>query len=140
MDWNAIAEALEAAARSVGLNAMDYVPDSLPNTGFYVGEMDIQPNQTMGSRTGTRRGTDQGTITCRVLVARSTDAAALRKCRKYTAGRGEFSLVQAIQADKTLDGTVDGNKVTAIRTNRLFDIGGAKFYGSEIDVFVIGAA
>lgn len=141
MDWNAIAVALETAAKTTGINALDFVPDDLPNTAFYVGEMDIDVNKTFGSRSGTRTGTDQATITCRVLVARSTDKSAVRKMREYCMGSGLKSLVQAIQADKTLDGTCSGAMVTAIRGNRLFEVGaGTKFYGAEIEVFVIGAA
>lgn len=140
MDWNEVASGLETAAETTGLNALDFVPDDLPNTAFYVGEMDIEPNMTFGSRAGTRRGTDQGTVTCRVLVARSSDKWAIRKMREYMAGSGIKSLIQAIQADKTLGGACDSNKVTRISGNRLFVVGEAKFYGVEIDVFVIGAA
>jgi hypothetical protein len=140
MDLNAVALGLEAAAETTGLNSVDYVPDDLPNTAMYVGEMEIEPNQTFGSRAGTRRGTDQATITVRVLVARSTDKYAIRKMRQYMAGSGVKSLVQAFQADKTLGGSCDSNKVTRISGNRLFNVGESKFYGCEIDVFVIGAA
>lgn len=140
MDWNEVAEGLETAARAAGLNALEYVPDDLPNTAFYVGEMDVDLNRTFGSRSGTRRGTDQGTITCRILVARSTDKHAIKKMRRYMAGSGAMSVVQAIQADKTLNGSCDDSVVKSYRGNRLFNIGEAKFYGVEIDVFVIGAA
>jgi hypothetical protein len=140
MNWNDVASGLEAAAEATGINALDYVPDDLPNTAFYVGEMDIDVNQTFGSRSGTRRGTDSATITCRVLVARSTGKYAIRKLREYMGGSGVKSLVQAIQADKTLGGSCDSSKVLAIRGNRLFTVGEAKFYGVEIEVFVIGAA
>lgn len=140
MDWNAVAEALEACAESTGLNALDHVPDDLPNSGFYVGEVDFDVNVTFGSRSGTRRGTDQATITCRVLVARSTDKWSVKKVRNYCAGSGPKSLVQAIQADKTLNGTVDSSVVRGLRFNRLFQVGEKKFYGVELDVFVIGGA
>lgn len=140
MDLNAIAEALTACAVATGLNALDYVPDTLPNTAFYVGEMDIDPNATFGSRSGTRRGTDRVTVTCRVLVARSTDKDALRKSRNYMAGSGVKSLIQRIQADATLDGTCHSSKVERISGNRMFDVAGVKYYGVEIDVFAIGAA
>lgn len=140
MDLNAVANALTACAEGVGLNALDYVPDTLPNTAFYVGEMDLDPNATFGSRSGTRRGTDRVTITCRILVARSTDKDALRKSRTYCAGSGPRSLLQAIQADATLDGTCHSSKVDRISLNRMFDVAGVKYYGVEIDVFAIGAA
>lgn len=140
MNWNDVCTALEGCAESIGLNAMSYVPDDLPNTGFYVGEIDMDPNQTFGSRTGTRRGTDQAVITCRIMVARSTDKWAIRKVREYASGSGVKSLVQAIQADKTLGGTVDSSIVKSQRFNRLFTVGEKKYYGVEIDVFVIGSA
>lgn len=140
MDWNAVALALEDKAKAVGLNALDYVPDDLPNTAFYVGEMDIQPNQTFNKvrPDGTRMGTDQATITCRVLVARSTDKFAVRKMREFMAGSGDKALIQSIQGDPTLNNTVSSSKVQAMRGNRLFIVGEGKFYGTEIDIFVIG--
>lgn len=140
MDYNEIAEALSAAAKTTGINAMDYVPDSLPSEAFYVGEIDIDTNVTFGRRTGTRRGTDQATITCRILVARSTDQWALKKCRTYMSGSGTTSIIQAIQADRTLGGTVHDSMVRGFRGNRLFNVGEKKYYGIEIDVFVIGDA
>lgn len=140
MDYNAIAEALVTKAQLTDVNGMEQVPDSLPSEAFYVGEIDIDPNQTFGSRSGTRRGTDQAMITCRILVARSTEKWALRKLRTYMGGSGVSSIIQALQGDKTLNGTVHSSVVKAIRGNRMFDVGGAKFYGVEIDIFVIGAA
>jgi len=144
MDWNAVAVALEEAAKTTGINAIDYVPDSLPSACFYVGEMDIEMDVTFrkarASGVTTRTGTDQGTITCRILVARSTDKYAVRKMRTYMSGSGATSVVEAIANDKTLDGTVHASQVKRLRGNRLFDVGGSKFYGVEIDVFVIGAA
>jgi hypothetical protein len=140
MDWNDVAQALADAAETTGINAYDYVPDSLANTAFYVGEIDIDTNVTFGSRSGTRRGTDQGTVTCRVLIARSDDKHALRKCRDYMSGSGARSLIQAIQADRTLDGSVHDSMVRGFKGNRLFVVGEKKYYGIEIDVFVIGDA
>lgn len=145
MDWNAIASAIESIVQThTGLNALDHVPDSLPSAAFYVGEMDIEMDVTFRKRRAagvtTRTGTDQGTITCRVLVARSTDKFAVRKMRSYMSGSGATSVAEAIANNRTLNGTVHDSHVKRFRGNRLFDVGGAKFYGVEIDVFVIGAA
>ncbi len=140
MDLNEIADALTACAESVGLNALDYVPDTLPNTAFYVGEMEVDTNMTFGRRSGTRTGTDAVTITCRVLVARTTDRYALRKSRGYMAGSGLRSLLQAIQADGTLAGSCSSSKVTRMVGNRMFDVAGVKYYGVELDVYAIGEA
>lgn len=141
MDWNAVCSAIETIVQTAtGINALDHVPDDLPNTALYVGEIDFKPNITFGSRSAPRRGTDEATITLRVLVARSTDKHAVRKMREYCNGSGLKSLVQAIQGNKTLNDTVDGNKVESIRGNRIFTVGESKFYGAEIEVYVIGAA
>lgn len=142
MDWNAVATALAECARTTGLNALDYVPDSLPNEAFYVGEIDIDFDQTMRGRSvdGVRRGTDQATITCRVLIARADDKYALRKLRDYMAGSGDKSLKDAIEQDRTLGGEVHSLQVKAMRGNRMFVVGEKRYYGVELDVFVIGDA
>lgn len=146
MDYNAIAEALETAAKKTGINALDHVPDSLPSEAFYVGEMDIEMDVTFRARlvedvpTLVRVGTDQAMITCRILVARSTDKYAVKKMRTYMSGSGPTSIAAAISVDKTLGGTVHSSQVKRMRGNRLFDVGSQRFYGVEIDVFVIGAA
>lgn len=143
MDWNAVADALETAANTVpGINAYSEVPDSLANIGFYVGEIDVDFDVTFRRTApgGNRVGSDQATITCRVLVARYDDKAAQRKLRTYMSGTGPAALVQALSADQTLGGTVDSSQVKTMRGNRLFNVGEAKYYGVELDIFVIGDA
>ena len=153
MDWNIVATQLETICKSVSwtddegvvrkINVLDYVPDDLPNTGMYIGEMDYTPNQSFNSTTGgARKGTDAATITLRLLVARSTDRWAIRKMRVWLAGSGDSSLLQALQATNRQPATYEwsGIKVTAMRGNRLFVVGDAKFYGTEIEIYVTGAA
>jgi hypothetical protein len=144
MDWNTVAEQLEQIAESKGINALAYVPDDLPNKAFYVGEMDIEPNQAFNKRKpdGSRAGTDQANITCRLLVARSTDRHAIIEMRKWLTGGGDTSLLEAFQATNANPQTYEwsGIKVIAMRGNRLFNVGEAKFYGTEFEIFVIGAA
>lgn len=144
MDWNIVAEALEAEMEACGLNALDYVPDELPTFGAYVGEMDIEPNQSFNSKKpdGSRKGTDAATITLRVLVARSTDKYAIRKMRAFLAGSGAQSLIQRLQETNghPADYPWSGIKVVSARGNRLFVVGQKKYYGTEIDIYVTGAA
>jgi hypothetical protein len=144
MDWNKAALALEKIAESVGINAMDYVPDDLPNQALYVGEIDIEPNQSFNKRKpdGSRVGTDAATITLRLLVARTTDKHAIRKMRAWMAGTGDQSLIQAIQDTngQPNDYPWSGIVVKAARGNRIFVVGESKFYGTEIEVYVTGAA
>ncbi len=148
MDYEKISRALEQTAATVeDVNAFSYVPDSLPNIGFYVGEIDVELNVTMrGKRTpgGPRRGTDQANITCRILVARYDDEQGVQKLRQFMSGTGMYSIVDAIEQNRQLelDGepTVDDSRVTTLRGNRMFDVGGHKYYGVEINLFVIGDA
>lgn len=145
MDLNAISDALETAANTVdGINAFSYVPDDLPTVGFYVGEMDVEFNKTMRGRrmqpNGPRRGTDEVTITCRLLVARFDDKGALRKLRAFMSGKGPESVVDAIEQDRTLNNTVDDSVVRGMKGNRMFTVGASQFYGTEITVYAIGDA
>lgn len=144
MDWNAVADYLESAANSVqGVSAYSEVPDDMPMIGFYVGEIDIDLNVAMrGRRTpgGPRRGTDQANITCRLLVARYDDKEALRKLRAFMSGHGAESIVDAIEEDRTLGGTVDDSYCKTMKGNRLFTVGNSQFYGTELTIFVIGDA
>jgi hypothetical protein len=145
MDWNAVSAGLVAAAKTTGVNALEHVPDALPNVpSFYVGEMDIELDITFrrsnDPQTGARRGNDQATITCRILVAKSDDRHALKRLREYMGGGGPESIVQAIQDNPTLGGSVDASHVKRMRGNRLFTVGEKRFYGVELDVFVIGPA
>lgn len=144
MDWNAVADALEAKAETVpGISAFSEVPDSLPSIGFYVGEIDVDLNIVMrGKRApgGPRRGSDQANITCRILVARYDDKQALRKLRTFMKGGGPTSIIDAIELDRTLNNTVDDSCCKAMRGNRMFEVGAAKYYGVELDIFVIGDA
>lgn len=146
MDWNAVALGLVAAAKTTGVNALEYVPDSLPAApSFYVGEIDAELDVTFRQQRAaetptTRTGTDKATITCRVLVARSDDKWALKKLRDFMAGSGEESIINAIANDPTLGGTVHASQVKRMRGNRVFIVGDKRFYGVEFDVFVIGPA
>lgn len=139
-DLNALADYLETAADTIpGINAFSEVPDSLPNIGFYVGEIDIKYDVAFRSRPQApgRTGTDELNITCRVLVARMDDKFALRKLRDFMSGTGTTSLIQAISADRTLGGTVDDSRMESGRGNRMFVVGDKKYYGVEITLFAI---
>lgn len=139
MDYNAIALATaDIVHDATGIDALDYVPDALPNTAFYVGEMDMELDVTF--RRGIRQGTDKGTITLRILIARSTDKYALRKLREYMSSPGTKSVLDALAVNRTLRGTVHDSHAKRMRGNRLFQVGEKKYYGVEIDLFVIGDA
>lgn len=133
MDLNAVALGLAANASTVPeLNALDWVPDSVPDNAFLVGEMDITFDRTFG------RGCDELIVTCRVLVARSDDKSGQQKLRTFMRGGGVTSVKKAIESDKTLGGKCDSLHVRSAKGNRLFTVGEARYYGVEFEVFVIG--
>lgn len=144
MDWNAISKAIAYRIKQeTDLNALDHVPDSLPSVAMYVGEIDAELDVTF--RRGIRQGTDQATITLRVLVARSDDKYALRKLREYMSSPGANSVIDALAKHRQLPGetgvpTVHDSQVKRMRGNRLFQVGERRFYGVELDLFVIGDA
>lgn len=139
MDWNAVSDAIATIAKTeTGINALDYVPDSLPAVAMYVGEIDVELDMTF--RRSGRRGTDQATITLRILVARSDDKHALRKLREYMGGSGPKSIIKALASNRSLNGTVHDSQAKRMRGNRLFVVGEQRYYGVEIDLFVLGDA
>lgn len=143
MDYNAIAQAIAFRCHlETGINALDHVPDSLPSVAMYVGEIDAELDVTF--RRNGRRGTDQATLTLRILVARSDDKYALRKLREFMSD-GPESVVEALAKWRHLPGaddvnTVHDSQVKRMRGNRLFQVGERRFYGVELDLFVIGDA
>lgn len=133
MDLNAIALGLAANVTPVeGINALDYVPDALPEPVFMVGEIDIDFDKTFS------RGSDELTITCRVLVARGDDQGGQQTLRDFMAGGGVYSVKKAIESDRTLGGACDDLRVVRARGNRLFVVGEVRYYGVEFEVYVIG--
>jgi len=143
MDWNAICAQIATDLRAIdGINAFDTVPDSVPTIASIVGEIDIDLNVTMKrARSNTTRvGTDQANITIRILVARYNDQQAIKKLRDYMSGSGPYSVVQALENDRKLNGLVHDSRVVDMKGNRLFTIGDDRYYGIDATMFVIGDA
>lgn len=143
MDWNAICARIKTDLDSIdGLNAFDHVPDSIPTIAAIIGEIDVDFDAVMRRvRTGTTRtGTDQATITIRILVARYNDRTALMKLRDFMSGSGPSSVIQVLTDDRRLGNLVDDSAVRSMKGNRLFTVGDDRFYGIELELFVIGDA
>lgn len=136
MDINAVCLALATAVNGVSLGdgytivAFDYVPDAIPDMAFIVADVDVEYDRTF------RRGCDDITIVCRLLVARSTDDQAIYRMR--TAMNGSAAVVSALYSDRTLGGACDDLRVVRARGNRLYAVGAAEYYGAEFDVFITG--
>lgn len=140
MDIKAIRKALADVVRDAvpSLNCFGYLPESIPEPCFYVGEVEIDFDRTF------RRGLDEALITCRVLTGRSDDRAGQEALDRYLSGSGEHSIKAAIEAargapgEAALGGLCDDLHVRRVQAYRLFLVGEVYYYGAEIIVRVIG--
>lgn len=145
MQISLIRDAIADAARVVVLPAgigkltcFGYVPDSIVAPCFFVGEVDVNFDQTMG------RGTDELLFTCRVLAGRADDRSAQRILDALLSGAGEASLKQAIEAarggpgEMALGGLADDLHLQRVQGYRWYEHQGSSFVGAELAVKVIG--
>jgi hypothetical protein len=142
---SAIRDAIADAARAVvlpdGIGALTctgYVPDSVVTPCFFVGEVEITFDRTMG------RGTDELMVTCRVLAGRADDRSAQRILDALLSGAGQASLKQAIEAarggpgEMALGGLADDLHLERVLGYRWYEHAGSSYVGAELMIKVIG--
>ncbi|CAM5535157.1 hypothetical protein [Streptomyces canus] len=145
MQISAVRDAIADAARVVvlptgigKLTCLGYVPDSVVAPVFFVGEVDIVFDKTMG------RGTDELQFTCRVLAGRADDRSAQRILDALLSGAGEASLKQAIEAARgapgelALGGLADDLHLERVQGYRWYEHAGSSYVGAELAIKVIG--
>ena len=145
MQISAVRDALANAARAVvlptgigKLTSTGYVPDSVVAPCFFVGEVDITYDKTMG------RGTDELMFTCRVLAGRADDRSAQRILDALLSGAGAASLKQAIEAargapgEMALGGAADDLHLERVQGYRWYEHQGSSYVGAELAIKVIG--
>lgn len=134
MDIVAVRRALAEAAKAVpGLNATRYAPDAVELPAFYPGESEIDFDLTFGA------GVDEGVITCYVFTAIGEDEAG-QDLLDQLLGRGPLSVKAALEADRTLGGTVADLRVRRFQAYRRYGSDTRSLYGAQIPVYVIGQA
>jgi hypothetical protein len=125
---------LAAAAAAVpGLNATPYAPDRAEEPAFYPGESDIDFDRTFGS------GVDEAIVTCYLLVSAAEDRDGQARLDRFL-GRGPESVLAALKADTTLGGRCMDLRVRGVRAYRTYQSGDDRFYGAQLQVYVIGQA
>ncbi len=145
MQISAIRDAIADAARAVVLPAgigklvcTGYVPDAVTTPCFFVGEVDITFDKTMG------RGTDELMVTCRVLAGRADDRSAQRILDALLSGAGTASLKAAIEAARgapgqmALGGLADDLHLQRVQGYRWYEHAGSSYVGAELAIRVIG--
>lgn len=133
MDISTVRQGLAANAATIaGLTCYGYVPDSISEPAFYVGEVDIDFTGAMA------RGMDTLTVTCRVLVGRADDQASQALLDGYLSGSGASSLKAALEADPTLGGACDDLMVMRVQGYRFYEHAGSQYVGAELVIKVVG--
>ncbi|WP_329426833.1 hypothetical protein OG339_42240 [Streptosporangium sp. NBC_01495] len=140
MDLGDIKVVLAAAVRAEvpSLACFGYVPDSIPEPCFFVGEAEIEFDKTFG------RGLDEVTLTCRLLVSRSDDRSGQAALDRYLSGSGPRSIKRAIETargapgEHALGGLADDLHLMRVQAYRMYQVGEHNYYGAELMVRVIG--
>jgi hypothetical protein len=131
MDIQAVRTGLAANVNTIpGLTCYGFVPDSVSEPCFMVGEVDITYDLTF-------RGMDELIVTCRLLVSRADDAASQKALNAYL-GRGAKSVKRAIEDEETLGGACDDVRVQRVQGYRFYQHGSNTYVGAEFIVQVIG--
>lgn len=146
MQISSVKDAIAAAAAAVVLPAgigklvcTGYVPDAVVAPCFFVAEVDITYDRTMG------RGTDELEFTCRVLAGRADDRSSQRILDALLSGAGEASLKVAIEAARgapgeyALGGLADDLHLERVQGYRWYEHQGSSFVGAELAIKVIGS-
>lgn len=119
------------------LNCYQYTPDAVAEPCFYPGEVAqsrIGGGNTFGSKA--QGGQREYEIVCTVLVSRSDDAAGQALLDRYLSEGDDWSIIDAIEADRTLEGMCNTLHVTALDGYRLYTVGNDRFYGARLRVRV----
>lgn len=140
MDVGAVKKALAAAVRSAvpSLNCFGYLPDSIPEPAFCVGEVEITYDQAFA------RGLDELLVTCLLLVSRADDRSGQAALDRYLSGSGPHSLKRAIEAargapgEAALGGLADDLHLQRVQAYRTYTTGETTYYGAEMVVRIIG--
>ncbi|MGW3651898.1 hypothetical protein [Streptomyces sp. NPDC000878] len=145
MQISLVRDGIADAARGVVLPAgigkltsTSYVPDAVVAPCFFVAEVEVNYDKTMG------RGTDELLFTCRVLAGRADDRSTQRILDAMLSGTGEASLKVAIEAARgapgelALGGVADDLHLQRVQGYRWYEHAGATYLGAELIIKVIG--
>jgi len=145
MQISEVREAIAEAARVIvlppgagALTCTGYTPDAVTEPHFFVGEVEVNFDKTMG------RGLDELSITCRALVGRGDDRAAQKVLDALLSGAGPASLKAAIEAARgapgelALGGLADDLHLQRVQGYRWYEHAGTQYVGAELIIRVIG--
>lgn len=138
-----IRAALGLAPKSAGiptLTCYTFTPDKVAEPCFYPGEVTIsrrgeESHRTFGSRAqGGQRGYE---IQCTVLTSRADDKAGQALLDRYLSEGDPWSLIDAIESDRTLGGLCNDLIVHDVDGYRLYTVGADQYFGARLRVLVL---
>lgn len=145
MQISPVRDAIATAAQTVVLPAgtakltcSGYTPDAITAPHFFVAEVEVTYDRTMG------RGQDELQFTARALVARSDDRSSQQILDALLSGAGPASLKAAIEAARgtpgqaALGGLADDLHVVRVQGYRWYEHEGVQYIGAELIIRVIG--
>lgn len=133
MDIALVRQGLADNANAIeDLRCFGYIPDSVAPPAFFVGEVEITFDRTFG------RGLDELSIRCRLLVSAADDRAGQKALDRYLAGSGDWSVKEALESERTLDGQCDDLHVMRVIGYGKYDLNDVPYLGAEFLVRVIG--
>lgn len=133
-----LAGAVDSVTSAPSLAVFGYVPDSIPEPAFVVGEVEINPNNSFG-------GFDEARVTCYVLTGRQDDRAGQKLLDQFLSRTGAASVRAAILAARgapgspALSGAADDLNIESISGYRFYRFGDVPYYGAAITVKVVGS-
>lgn len=90
-----------------GLRVYDIIPDVVVPPSAIVGQLDFTFDLNNS------RGLDQANVDIFVIVQRFSERSGIQNLDKYLSGSGDYSIKQAIESDRTLDGACNTLRVTS---------------------------
>lgn len=130
---SAIRDGLQAALNTIpGLRAFDLIVDQVPVPCAVVGGPERGDAATYGN------GRVAITFPVRAYISRSSERAGQDAMDAYLASSGPDSFMAAIEADRTLGGTVESAQVSNLsRQYGTYVVGGIEYLGFELEVEVL---
>ncbi len=125
-----VADQLATALAATGLRTLPYLADNVQPPAILIAYPDITFDIDFGDE-------DVWTIPVWLFVSKVSDRAARAEASKYLARTGQYSIKAAIEADKTLAGSVDTLAVKRARP-QIATVGLTELLAYEFSVEVFG--
>lgn len=130
-DLTTIIDGIEALLGGIsGLKVVDHMPGTINPPVAVIGAPEVDYDAAMN------RGQDRVVVPIFVLVSRSDNRGSQKDLHGYASGSGSTSVKAVINADRTLNGALEGKsaRVTNFRPLGLEEVAAVGYFGGRFDV------